>query len=149
MEPEEPTATPPPVASLVATTEEASLALGGQSSVRISTFPCRVGRESRVVTSARPRSDDLRLGSAARLNDLYLVDPLKKHLHISREHFAIEYAAGKFFLVDRGSTCGTIVAGRHIGGDCSGGQTELHSGDEIVVGTDRSSYVFRFEVATD
>jgi len=70
-------------------------------------------------------------------------------LQISREHFAIERATGSYFLVDRGSACGTIVAGRHIGGDRAGGRTELRSGDEIVVGTDGSPYVFRFEIATD
>jgi hypothetical protein len=90
MEPQASTAAPPPVAALVATTEEATHSLGDQPNVRIATFPCRVGRERRKATSARPRSADLRLGAAPQLNDLYLLDPRRKHLHISGEHFAIE-----------------------------------------------------------
>ncbi len=148
MQPQEPTATPRPVASLVATTEEATQALGGRSDVRVETFPFRVGRERRVETSARSGSEDLRIGVEPQLNDVYLPDPLRKHLHISGKHFAVEHVADKFFLRDRGSACGTIVAGRQIGGDRKGGRTELRSGDEIVVGTERSPYVFRFELAT-
>ena len=149
MHPEGTTVAPPPVASLVATTEEATRALGGRSDVRVTTFPFRVGRERRVRASAQPTSGDLRLGVESQLNDVYLPDPLRKRLHISGKHFAVEYAADKFFLRDRGSECGTIVAGRRIGGHRKGGRTELRSGDEIVVGTDTSPYVFRFEVATD
>ena len=149
MEPQESAATRPPVALLVATTDEARRSLGDKSNLRIATFPYRVGRERRVAGSAHPRSADLRLGVAPQLNDLHLIDPWRKHLQISREHFAIEYTADGFFLLDRGSACGTIVAGRHIGGDRTGGRTELRSGDEIVVGTDTSPFVFRFEIATD
>jgi len=139
----------PPVDSLVATTEEATRALGGRSEVRVTTFPFRVGRDRRVGAFAHPTSRDLRLGVESQSNDVYLPDPLKKHLHISGEHFAVEYATDKSFLRDRGSACGTIVAGRQIGGVRKEGRTELRSGDEIVVGTDRSPYVFRFETADD
>ena len=149
MEPQESPATRPPVALLVATTDEARHSLGDKSTLRIATFPYRVGRESRVASSAPSRSADLRLGVAPQLNDIYLLDPWRKHLQISHEHFAIEYTADGFFLLDRGSACGTIVAGRHVGGDRTGGRTELRSGDEIVVGTDTSPFVFRFEIATD
>ena len=149
MEPQVAPTTRPPVASLVATTEEATLALGGRSEVRVTTLPFRIGRERRVAGSTRPASFDLRRGAAPQLNDVYLLDPPRKHLQVSGEHFAIERAADTFLLLDRGSACGTVVAGTRVGGDRAGGRAALHSGDEIVVGTRRSPYVFRFEVATD
>lgn len=59
----------------------------------------------------------------------------------------IECIDGLFFLTDRRSACGTIVAGRRIGGRRKGGRTELRDGDEVIVGTSKSPYVFRFRVA--
>jgi len=136
------------VATLVAVTKEAERALGGKSEVRVTQFPFKVGRESRV-SNAPPHVVELRLGVAPQLNDVYLLEPQESDLwHISREHFAIERADGLFFLVDRGSVCGTIVAGRQIGGDRTGGRVELRIGDEIKVGTDGSRYVFRFEIVS-
>ena len=149
MEPQEATATPPPAALLVATTEEATRALGGRSEVRVTTLPFRVGRERRGGYSARPASFDQRIGAHRQLNDVYLLDSMRKHLYVSGEHFAIERAADTFVLLDRGSACGTVVGGTRVGGDRTGGRSALRSGDEIVVGTRRSPYVFRFEIATD
>ena len=81
------------------------------------------------------------------LNDLYLVEPKWSDLlQISREHFAIERVGHQFFVVDRGSACGTTVAGKQIGGDRRGGRTELRHGDQIRGGGDESGYVFRFEI---
>ena len=97
---------------------------------------------------AAPVLIELRLGAAPELNDLYLLEPSWEDLlHISREHFAVEHAEHQFFLIDRCSACGTIVAGTQVGGDRTGGRTELRSGDEIIVGTDTSPYVFRFDVS--
>jgi hypothetical protein len=50
------------------------------------------------------------------------------------------------FVVDRGCVCGTIVAGKQIGGSRTGGRTEVRHGDLSVVGTSDSRYVFRFEM---
>ena len=133
-------------AVLVATTEEATRSIADQSSLRIETFPFRVGRERRAARSYFPRMREQRLGSAHQLNDLYLLELVRRHLQISREHFAIERTPDSFLLVDRGSACGTIVSGRHIGGDRAGGRIDLRSGSEIVVGTNSSPYVFRFEI---
>lgn len=141
--------THPPTASLVATTEEAVRALGGQPGLRVTSFPFRVGRERRVAASRRPASTDQRLGAVPQLNDVYLLDSVRKQLFISGEHFVIEREAGTFALLDRGSACGMVVAGTRVGGDRAGGRTTLRSGDEIVVGHRRSPYVFRFEVAAE
>ncbi len=141
----------PSVATLVTitpVTKEAKLALDNQREVRITHFPFKIGRESRVATPANPPPIELRLGRAPQLNDLYLVEPRWADLlQISREHFAIEYGSDQFFLVDRGSACGTIVAGTRIGGHQKGGRPELRDGDEVIVGTHKSRYVFRFRVA--
>lgn len=69
--------------------------------------------------------------------------------YISREHFTIEQLVSRWFLVDCGSVCGTLVAGRPIGGNRAGGRTELRPGDVIVVGGVGSEYAFRFEIAAD
>ncbi len=99
--------------------------------------------------SHTPAPEEARSATAPQLNDLYLVDPTRADvLHISREHFVIEYTDNQFFLVDRGSVCGTLVAGQQVGRGRAGGRTELRSGDEIIVGTDASPYVFRFEIRT-
>ncbi len=144
-----PVVSSPSVATLVAVTKEAKLALGGQRDVRVIHLPFKVGRESRVAPPANRILAELRLGVAPQLNDLYLLEPQSANLlHISREHFAIEYADDQFFLIDRGSMCGTIVAGKQVGGNRTGGRTELRSGDELIVGTDKSPYLFRFEIAT-
>ena len=141
-----------PTAMLAATTQEAARALGGQSDLRITAFPCKVGRESRTAASQKSASGDVRLGTAPQLNDVYLIEAPDANLHlmhISKKHFAIEYAGDQFFLLDLRSACGTIVAGTCVGGDRTGGRIALKSGDEIVVGADESPYVFRFEVAPD
>jgi pSer/pThr/pTyr-binding forkhead associated (FHA) protein len=69
-------------------------------------------------------------------------------LHISREHFSIELVGGEFFVVDRGSACGTIVGGTRLGGALQGGRTGLRHGDQIKVGTEESPYIFQFEVVS-
>ena len=143
----------PSVATLVTitpVTKEAKLALDNQREVRITQFPFKIGRESRTAPPANPVLVELRLGVAPQLNDLYLLEPpWADLLQISREHFAIEYADDRFFLVDRGSACGTIVAGTRIGGHQKGGRTELRDGDEVIVGTDTSPYAFRFEIVPE
>lgn len=143
--------TPPSaVATLVALTPAAKLALGGGDEVLIGNYPFKVGRESRSSNPPRTLITELRLSVEPPLNDVYLLEPRWSDLfYISREHFTIEQLGSRWFLVDRGSVCGTLVAGRLIGGDRAGGRTELRPGDVIVVGGVGSEYAFRFEIAAD
>lgn len=128
-------------ARLVALTAEARDALGGVPAAVITRFPAMIGRR-RSTASA-----DVHVEAET---TLFLLDRADGHTrHISREHFAIEHDAGRFSVVDLRSTCGTIVAGRRIGGNRKGGQGELRDQDEIVVGNASSRYAFRFEVFTD
>ena len=130
-------------AALAALTPEARHATGGPE-LALSAVPFRVGRDSRSdgrpLTAALP---DWRHASSRRNNELYLTEsePL---INVSREHFQIEGSGGRYVLVDRRSTCGTIVEGRMIGGNQSGGSVELADGDVIIVGTSASRYVFKF-----
>lgn len=138
------------VARLIALTEEAVHALGGTREVPISAFPARFGRERRSSEAGVRVAEDLRRGDTPPLNDVYLRElPDSTSFHISGEHFEIEYADGRFFLVDRGSACGTIVGGLRVGGHRAGGRAELRDGDEIVVGTSRSRYIYRFTLVGD
>ena len=84
---------------------------------------------------------------AVKTNDVYLVEPPSfRGFYISREHFEIEHIDGQLFLVDRNSTCGTLVAATRVGGNRTGGRTELRDGDVIILGTPESPYRFRFEM---
>ena len=129
--------------SLVAVTAQAEFALGGRRDIRLTHFPFKVGRESRLSQASFAREQ--RLGRTPRVNDLYLSEPHGSDvIQISRDHFAIERVDGEFFVVDRGSVAGTIVGGRRIGGHRRGGRTRLHPGDQIIVGGESSPYVFTF-----
>ena len=129
------------VAYLKALTPEARLALKGQL-FKLSRFPFRVGRESRLHETA-DFPDSRRRPNSIPNNDLYLVE-LADLLNVSREHFLIAEQDGMFFLVDRGSTCGTLVEGEVVGGDRQGGRRRLADQDVIIVGTSKSQFVFKF-----
>lgn len=137
--------------ALVALTEEAARALGA-ARMRFRAFSVKVGRERRSTQSDAtlpPGVSERRRGEAPQLNDVYLVEASSGHRHISGEHFSIECMDSLFVLVDRCSACGTIVAGKRIGGSRQGGRTELRNGDTVVVGTSKSPYVFQFEISSE
>jgi hypothetical protein len=128
-------------AFLKALTPEAKECLNG-SLFKIPHFPFRVGRESRIGHT--PDYANSRRGPGSPLNnDLYLRETTPP-LNVSREHFQIERRNDAFYLVDRGSACGTLVEGITVGGYRTGGQQRLEDGDVIVVGTSVSPHVFKF-----
>ena len=130
---------------LVAGTDQAKAALGG-SEVEITRLPFRVGRESRGFSMSRKGlMVERRRPGASPSNDLYLVES-GEVMHISRNHFQIEEEDGGYALVDRGSTCGTIVGGETVGGGNRGGRIRLPGGASILVGTESSPYLFTFEI---
>jgi pSer/pThr/pTyr-binding forkhead associated (FHA) protein len=112
---------------------------------QISKFPFRVGRESRKLhIVGYPFSR--RHADSTPNNDLYLTET-KEPLNVSREHFQIECRNDRFFLVDLGSACGTLVEGVVVGGGRNGGQHQLLSGDVIIAGASDSRYIYKFIVA--
>jgi hypothetical protein len=132
---------------LIALSDDARRSIDGEF-VTIDRLPFRVGRDSRWPRTSRIRVEsERRKGIVGQVNDVYLFeDPLAPFHHISREHFLIDAAEGQYFIVDRHSVCGTVVAGAAVGGDRTGGRIELHDQDVIIVGTPASPYTFKFVV---
>jgi len=114
--------------------------------VVVEPFPFRVGREARVgLLHGKFSGLDKRYSTEPPNNDLYLIDRGKR-LYVSREHFQIEKTPqGGYELVDRGSTCGTLVDGHLVGGEGRGGRCELKDGSIIGVGGADSPLTFRLD----
>jgi len=129
---------------LVPLTSQARKSLG-KDMVILDSFPFRFGREARCrMVSGRPVMRESRSEPALPDNDLFMLN-LRGSRHISREHFQIEQKAdGSFEILDRGSTCGTIVDNRVLGQHHRGGRHALTHGSHIVVGSSFSPYAFRF-----
>ena len=138
-----------PKAVLKALTPEAECAVPDgmieSGLVGIRKFPFRVGRESRgtIVDGKFHRIERPRFGDRKPNNDLYLIDA-GEQLEISREHFQIESTAEGFVLVDRGSACGTSVAGVRVGVGSTRSSAPLKDGDTIGIGTEETPYLFAF-----
>jgi pSer/pThr/pTyr-binding forkhead associated (FHA) protein len=130
-------------ATLAALTPEAKDAIGG-AELPITRFPFRVGRDSRGARRAVARIImDRRRPVSRPNNELYLPEP-EQATNVSREHFQIEHNGAQYVLVDRQSTCGTLVEGQMVGGKQAGGAVPLRDGDVIIVGTSASRFVFKF-----
>lgn len=114
--------------------------------ILIRRFPFKIGRESRVRQIGgkverieRPKRDD-----RPPSNDLYLLDQ-GQLLNISREHLQIEAdGEGDYMVVDRGSSCGTKIADRAVGGGDQGGREPLHDGEVIGLGAKGTPFLYRF-----
>lgn len=59
---------------------------------------------------------------------------------------SIEQTRDGYILVDRGSACGTKLAGESIGGKDSDGKTTIIDGDTFALGTASTPYLYRFIV---
>ncbi len=129
---------------LAALTPEAKAALGGPELV-IEEFPFRVGRESRKMQwSEKGIVSERRAPESRPNNGLYLIEK-SDPMNVSRDHFQIERDGAGCVLVDRKSTCGTLVEGDTIGGQNKGGSVTLRDGDVIIVGMSVSPYVFKLK----
>lgn len=116
--------------------------------VRLDALPFRVGRESRYgLVRGQWRSMERRELEAAPNNELYLIDN-GDVLNVSREHFQIERDDdGNYALVDRGSTCGTVVDDTPLGTDEDQIRIPLRDGSRIRIGTPESPFEFTFVFA--
>ncbi len=117
---------------LIAQTDEARTALGGQS-VQISDFPCRIGRPS-----------DTPFAKHIHRNTIELND--KKPFQVSRSHVTLDFGNDIFVVIDRNSTFGATINGQKIGGNEPVGWASLTRGDnELVLGNDESQlkYIIR------
>ena len=114
--------------------------------IAIHDFPFKVGRESRVAEingRMEPIERPKREGDYRPVNDIYLLDR-GELLNISREHFQIERRDEGFYLIDRGSVCGTKIDEVSVGGKNVGGESKLKDGDVIGVGAKGTPYFYRF-----
>ncbi|MGH9866761.1 MAG: FHA domain-containing protein, partial [Candidatus Polarisedimenticolia bacterium] len=130
-------------AFLVALTPESIEAFMARE-INLPFVPFRVGRESRHarVTGEGVMSERRRVSPPN--NDLYLTETMEP-MNVSREHFVIDRDQAGFFLLDRGSSCGTLVEGEQVGA----GRPErapLHDHDVIIVGTSLSRFIFKFRL---
>jgi pSer/pThr/pTyr-binding forkhead associated (FHA) protein len=130
-----------PQITLVALTQETREAIGA-ASIAATPLPYRVGRESRARGFEQILSFGQRRLGGKPNNELYLRETAEQ-LNVSREHFQIEWDGRSVVLVDRGSTCGTIVEGQEVGGQGQRGTVALKDGDVIIVGTAFSPFVFK------
>jgi len=131
---------------LVPLTPEMERAFSGPE-LDIACFPFRVGREERLVlTSSGPEYRERGGPASQSHNHLDICDDGPR-LHISRAHFEICLKSGRYELIDRNSTCGTLVNNVRIGGGRQkGGRIFLEDGNVVIVGTSSSPFIFRFEI---
>jgi CRP-like cAMP-binding protein len=120
-----------PIVSLEGITPRAAAALPG-TPFQITQFPFRIGRES---------PDPLIY------NDLMLPDSVP--LQISRHHLAFIKDQGRVGIVDRGSTLGSWVDGRQIGGRSGVSGPVFFNGPEglLVLGHRESPFRYRVNIS--
>jgi pSer/pThr/pTyr-binding forkhead associated (FHA) protein len=97
-------------------------------------FPFKIGRES------GHRYDDVFVD-----NDLSLTDEMP--YNVSRNHMSINFYKSQFYILDRGSSLGTIVNNVPIGGRLPNFKAELHKGENVVIlGATGSQFQFKVTV---
>ena len=106
----------------------------GKSPVNLNRFPYRVGRHT----------------SKANLFSLWKKDLLIKDdppYNVSRNHFVITRCHEDIFVVDEGSTVGTIVNGSRIGGPASIREIRCDQQEnQIIIGSGKSPYHFELTI---
>jgi len=129
--------------ALVSLTAQAQHALDGVIRFVISDVPFRVGRENRRGLKRLTAPFQRRSRMRWQANDLDLRVG-ENRFGVSPEHFAIHLSQHGFYLIDRGSICGTLVNGALVGGNRKGGRAPLGAGDIITVGSESSPFLFQF-----
>ena len=113
-----------------------------KSTLEVTEFPFRIGRENRRLGKKREN----RFRQNTPNNDLYIRDS-SPHF-VAREHMQIEHTDCGYYVRDRGSLTGTTVNGRLIGGGGLETKASLNPGDnQIVLGENDSP--FRFIIRID
>jgi predicted component of type VI protein secretion system len=130
-------------AYLVALTPESMDAIQAQE-INIPFLPFRVGRESRRRFMTEQGVVGERRKASPPNNDLYITE-VGDPLNVSREHFLIDRDPEGFFLLDRGSACGTLVEGALVGAGRPP-RAPLRDHHVIIVGTSFSRYIFKFRL---
>ena len=114
-------------------TQSARTVLKGKE-YQIKKFPFKVGRNSSHV------SDAIFVN-----NDLYIDDTIP--YNVSKNHMSINFQDRQFYILDRGSSLGTIVNGKQIGGNVSVYKELLKKGENtVVIGGEESPFKFKITV---
>ncbi len=113
--------------------KEAAEILEGKE-LLIKKFPFKIGRNSSHI------SDAIFVN-----NDLFIDDVVP--YNVSKNHMSINVQNNQFYVLDRGSSLGTIVNGRQIGGQVSNYKANLNPGENIVIiGSEASPYQFKITI---
>jgi len=131
----------------VALTPESAQAIQARA-INIPHLPFRIGRESRHTAWTSSGLTGERRTEAPPNNDLYLIER-SEPLNVSREHLLIGSENGVFYVLDRESTCGTIVEGELLGHGASSMRATLNDHDVIIIGTSVSRYIFKFRLDSE
>lgn len=111
-------------------TGEAKKLLNDQERI-IKKFPFKIGRES-------SQSYDAIFVN----NDMFIED--KMPYNVSKNHLSINFYSNQFYILDRGSSLGTIVNGKNIGGEISNYKAVLNKGENtMIIGSELSPYQFK------
>lgn len=141
-----------PDAILIPLTKEATNSVGqcNKGIIPISTFPFKIGRESRIGENERGLFIKLRFRKSTSVpnNDVYLIDNGSTK-QISKEHFTIERTNNFYLLKDRGSKTGTTINDITYGGSEKDIEQVLNDGDIIKIGSSDSEFKFQFLVLED
>jgi len=113
--------------------KEATDILKGKELI-IKKFPFKIGRNSSHVSDAIFVNNDLCIDDVVPYN-------------VSKNHMSINYQNNQFYILDRGSSLGTIVIGKQIGGQVSNYKINLNPGENIVIiGSEASPYQFKITI---
>lgn len=97
----------------------------------IKKFPFKIGRES------SHRYDAIFVD-----NDMFIEDEMP--YNVSKNHLSINFHGNQFYVLDRGSSLGTIVNGKNIGGNISDFKAVLNKGkNTMIIGSETSPYQFK------
>jgi len=140
-----------PKAVLLPLTEEANKSIVNDPCndilIRITKFPYKIGRESRLGENDKGLFVKLRImkNLSKPKNDTYLHDE-GKNLQISKEHFQIEKDNDKYILKDRGSSKGITINEVSYGGNKKVFECIIEDGDIITIGNIKSKFKYQFLV---
>jgi hypothetical protein len=117
-------------------TDEAKKVLDDRK-LLITKFPFLIGR-----ISENPESD------VFYTNDLFIQE--EKPYVVSRNHMAITNKGGMIHVVDRGSSFGTIVNGKEIGGRSNETRASLdREENQVIIGPATSKFIFLLKVVPE
>ncbi len=122
-----------PTVRLTGLTREAQSVLNNKV-LNIQKFPFKIGRNSSHVSDAIFVNNDLSIDDVLPYN-------------VSKNHMSINFYQNQFYILDRGSSLGTTVNGKNIGGNVNNYKIDLNKGENtVVIGAEASPYQFKISI---